>query len=208
MTTNSGWGTPSSNIAVINAAEAATFAFAFSDSTSKDSAVVSTLPAAGYTVQVAGKSGDTGKTIAEVYDNTPPGTYVLTTPRMVNLSCKIQVAASGSLTAGFTIGGTTSKSVLVRAAGPALAAFGVSGTMPDPQIQLFSGTTQIAANAGWGGDPQLAAAMASVFAFSFPSASSKDSALLVTLPPGSYTAQASSVSGTVGITIVEVYEVP
>ena len=72
----------------------------------------------------------------------------------------------------------------------------------------FSGTTQIAANAGWGGDPQLAAAMASVFAFGYPSTTSKDSALLVTLSPGSYTAQASSVSGVSGTTIVEVYEVP
>ena len=80
--------------------------------------------------------------------------------------------------------------------------------MPDPQLQLFTGSTQIAANAGWGGDPQLTAAMNAVYAFLYTNPSSADSALLVTLPPGTYTAVASSVSGTAGITLVEVYEVP
>jgi len=47
-----------------------------------------------------------------------------------------------------------------------------------------------------------------VYAFLYTTPSSADSALLVTLPPGSYTAQASSVTGTAGITLVEVYEVP
>ena len=39
-------------------------------------------------------------------------------------------------------------------------------------------------------------------------ADSKDSALIVTLPPGGYTAQVSGVGGTTGIALVEVYEVP
>ncbi|MBI4622198.1 MAG: immunoglobulin domain-containing protein [Verrucomicrobia bacterium] len=39
-------------------------------------------------------------------------------------------------------------------------------------------------------------------------ANSRDAALLMTLPPGSYTAQESGVGGTVGVAFVEVYEVP
>jgi hypothetical protein len=50
--------------------------------------------------------------------------------------------------------------------------------------------------------------MNAVYAFLYTNSSSADSALLVTLPPGTYTAVASSVSGTAGITLVEVYEVP
>ena len=37
---------------------------------------------------------------------------------------------------------------------------------------------------------------------------SKDSALLVTLQPGNYTAQITGVSGSTGLALVEVYEVP
>ena len=57
------------------------------------------------------------------------------------------------------------------------------------------------------GDPQAAAVMASVFAFSLPLAS-KDAVLLGTFNPGSYTAVASSVTGTAGVVILEIYEIP
>jgi hypothetical protein len=107
------------------------------------------------------------------------------------------------------VGGSTAKSVLIRASGPALVAHGVTGVMPDPQLTVYnSAGAVIARNAGWGGDPQLTAAMTQVYAFTYPDASSADSAVLLTLPAGGYTAQASSVSGTAGVTLVEVYEVP
>jgi RecB family exonuclease len=83
----------------------------------------------------------------------------------------------------------------------------LSVLMPDPQLALFSGSTQIASNDNWGGDPQLAATAASVGAFALPSATSKDAMLLVTLAPGQYTAQVSA-NGAAGQVIVEVYDVP
>lgn len=191
-------------------ADAATFAFPLSDPTSKDSAIVQTLPISpGYTVQVSSVSGTTGRTLGEVYDDTPAGTYTATMPRLISLSCKILIAAGSSLTEGFTIGGTTSKTVLIRASGPALVAYGVAGVMPDPQLAVYnSAGTVIDANAGWGGDPEITVVAKSVYAFSFNDPTSKDSAVLITLPPGSYTAQASSVSGVAGVALIEVYEVP
>ena len=108
---NSGWASTPGNEAAVLAADSATGAFSLTNPASLDSAVVETLVESGYTVQVSGKSGDSGRTIAEVYDNTPSGTYTLATPRLVNLSCRIQVSAGSSLTTGFTIGGATSKSV-------------------------------------------------------------------------------------------------
>ena len=149
VVSNSGWASTPSNEAAVITADFETGAFSLTNPSSLDSAVVETLAESGYTVQVSGKSGDSGRTIVEVYDNTPLGTYTLATPRLVNLSCRIEVSAGNSLTTGFTIGGATSKSVLVRASGPALKAFGVSGAMPDPQLQLFNGSTQIASDAGW-----------------------------------------------------------
>jgi hypothetical protein len=60
---------------------------------------------------------------------------------------------------------------------------------------------------GWGGNSQIAAESASAGAFSWGSAPTADSALLVTLPPGSYTAEVSGASGDTGIALVELYEV-
>ncbi len=78
---------------------------------------------------------------------------------------------------------------------------------PATQARRLSGNTASISNDDWGGDAQLTAAFASAGAFPI-SANSRDSAVLVTLPPGSYTAQVSGVNNTTGIALVEVYELP
>src|ERR1039457_7452614 len=102
--------------------------------------------------------------------------------RLVNLSCRAQVGTGGDiLIAGFAAGGqgtSGSEPLLVRGSGPALAPFGVSGTLPTPQLQLFSGGTVLGTNNGWGGNPAVASAAASVGAFSWNNATSHDSALI------------------------------
>jgi len=114
---------------------------------------------------------------------------------------------------GFVNGGSTSKTMLVRASGPALAAFGLSGLLPDPQLSLYrengnQAPTLLATNGGWSGNPLIAAAGARVGAFSWGQAATPDSALLVTLPPGAYTAQVAGASGDTGLALIEVYDVP
>jgi len=206
IASNDNWGSTAANIAAVNAADAATGAFTLPSSTSLDAALVQTLPSGGYTIQVAGKGAQVGNALAEVYDNTL--SYTASSPRLVNLSCMQQVAANSLLTAGFAISGTTSKTVLIRASGPTLTTFGVQNVMPDPQINVFnSNTTVIASNAGWAGDTSITAAQTAVGAFAFTSTTSKDSAVLITLAPGSYSAQATSASGAAGTTLIEVYEV-
>ena len=100
--------------------------------------------------------------------------------------------------------------MLIRAIGPGLAAVGItSGTLGDPQLTLFnSSSAAIASNNDWSGDPALVSAMTRVNAFNIGSPASKDAMLLLTLPPGGYTAMAAGNSGTSGLAIVEVYEVP
>jgi hypothetical protein len=74
---------------------------------------------------------------------------------------------------------------------------------------LFNASNMIVgSNSGWGGDPQLAAAANAVYAFPFTNPSSHDSAILVTLQPGSYTTQTASVTGVAGVVMIETYEVP
>jgi len=206
LVSNDNWGSTASNITAVTAADTATGAFPFSSTSSLDSAVVQSLASGSYTVQVVGNGSGVGKTLAEVYDDTV--IYTSTSPRLVNLSCRQLVPTGGMLTAGFVISGDTSKTVLIRASGPTLTTYGVTGVMPDPQINVYSGSTVIASNAGWAGDASIATIASTIGAFPYASSTSKDSAVLITLAPGSYTAQASSSSGTSGTTIVEVYEVP
>ena len=206
---NTGWGSPLSNQLAVIAADIATYATALADPASKDSALVTSVAPGGYTVQVSSVSSVSGKTLAALYDNTPPGAYTAATPRLINISCRLQVAAGGSLAAGFWIGGTTSKTVLIRADGPALLAQGVTGVMPDPQLTVYNAASNvIASNAGWGGSPALASIAASVYAQPFTDPNSRDSAIVLTLPPGGYTAAVTSVSNAAGNVMIEVYEVP
>ncbi len=203
--TNNGWA-GSSQIAL---AAAAVGAFPWANSASHDSALLQTLPTGGYTANISGQSGDTGVALAEVYDDTPIGTYTPSIPRIVNISARVQVGTGANiLIAGFVIGGSTSKTVLIRASGPALIPFGVTGTLADPMLQLYAGATLVASNSAWGGNPQISGSASAVGAFAWKFPSSSDSAILVTLPPGAYTAEISGASGDSGIALVEVYEVP
>ena len=120
------------------------------------------------------------------------------------------IGAGEVLTAGFVIGGTTTKQVLIRAVGPTFGAppFSFFGVMADPKLDLFSGQTVINSNDNWGGGTAFTTAFTRVGAFGLASATSKDAVLLVTLAPGSYTAQVSGVAGSSGLTLVEIYEVP
>jgi len=213
VASNSGWGTPASNVAIIQAADTATGAFPLTDPTTLDSALVTSLSAStgGYSVVVSGKAGDSGTALTEVYDDTTA--YTPASTRLVNLSCLTSVAANGSLSVGFVVVGSTAKTVLIRAWGPTLAAepFSQAGTMPDPQltISILGSSTVLAANSGWAGDTGIAAAAAAVGAYPFISSTSKDSATLLTVQPNNpYTVTVSSASGTAGAVLVEVYEVP
>ena len=134
------------------------------------------------------------------------------TPSISNLSTRAQAGTGGDIIiTGLNIGAGASKTVLIRATGPALAGFGVTGTLADPKLELFSGTTKISENDNWGtpvgaATPITAATFTSVGAFQL-TAGSRDSALLATLAPGAYTAQVSGIANGTGVALIEVYEV-
>jgi len=208
---NDNWGTPPSNATAVTSADTATGAFALTSTSSLDAALVTNLSSGAYTAQVSGKGTASGFALAEVYDNTPTGSYTPATPRLVNISCLEQISVGGSLTAGFVIAGSTPEQVLIRASGPTLAAapFNVSGTIADPELTVYnSSSTVLATNKGWGGSASITAANNATGAFQFVNSTSKDSAVLLTLQPGAYTVQATSASGIAGLTLIEVYEVP
>jgi len=112
------------------------------------------------------------------------------------------------LIAGFVVAGTGSEMVLVRGIGPSLSAFGLTGVLSNPQLVVKnSNGVTVASNAGWGGTLVLSNAIAKVGAFPLPT-NSKDAALLVTLPADAYTVQLSGVNETIGVGLVEIYEMP
>ncbi len=203
--TNDNWG----GTAALVAAFADVGAFAL-PATSLDSAVLQSQAAGGFTVQVAGKGSASGTVIAEVYDASGAG-RISTTPRLTNLSTLTSIAPASSLSAGFVIRGATARTVLVRAVGPTLGtAFGISGAMADPRLELFNNDTgvKIGENDNWAGTPWLVGTHTAVGAFALGGAATKDASLVVTLAPGAYSARVSGLNGRGGTAIIEVYEVP
>ncbi len=193
---------------------------------SLDAAMLVTVPSSSFTAQVSGLGASpTGVALAEIYDADTGSPAA----RLINLSARCQVGIGFNiLIAGFGISGNTNDTVLIRGVGPGLTStFGLPGTMTNPQLVLFDdgnrpgengASRAIATNAGWNTAPSLGTspvvasvqvatvqAMNAVGAFSLNNGST-DAAMLVTLPPGSYTAQLSGVGGTTGIGLVEVYE--
>ncbi|MCX6951184.1 MAG: hypothetical protein NTV51_03230 [Verrucomicrobia bacterium] len=127
--------------------------------------------------------------------------------RMLNISVRGNVGgANGSLIAGFVIGGTQPKTVLVRGVGPSLAGFGVTNANANPQVAVFSGATAIEVNNDWDNRVDLAQAAVRVGAFPL-AAGSTDAAVLAVLNPGAYTLVVSGVNDVAGQVLAEVYEV-
>jgi cyclophilin family peptidyl-prolyl cis-trans isomerase len=193
---------------LIAARSAQVGAFALTGNDSLDAAVALTSPNGSYTIQITNKEEGRGNVLAEVYDATPAADITDSTPRLINVSARAKVGDGRSaLIAGFVVAGNTPATVLVRAVGPALAAFGVDDAAGDPKLEMFRGTTFLAENNDWNGDRQVAALAASIGAFPLPLTGSKDAVLLLTLPPGTYTAQASDTDRRGGSALLEVYEI-
>jgi len=175
------------------------------------SPALSSLAAGAYTAEISGKSGDSGVALLEIYDANPAlgRTWTSGMPFLSNISTRAFVGTGGNImVGGFVLGGSTSRTLLIRASGPALAAFGVTPYLPDPQLTIFNSSgTAFAANEVWDGNPLIAAEASSVGAFSW-STTSNDSAVVVTLPPGSYSAQIEGATGDTGIALLEIYLLP
>ncbi len=197
---NDDWG------AAAGSSQAATRvgAFAF-PAGSRDAALVQTLSPGAYSAQVkAGNSAPQaeGVVLLEIYDAGGGGS-----PRLANISTRGWVGAGENLlVAGIVIAGEMRKTVLIRAIGPSLARFGVTGALEDPILRLYSGATLIYENDNWFTTALAAQAASRVGAFPL-TLPAKDSALVVTLPPGTYTAQISGVNGSAGVALAEIYEV-
>ena len=197
---NAGWGDSSTLMAAFSTLGA----FSLSPSSS-DSALLTTLTApASYTAQITSGVGGDGTGLVELYDADSGAPSV----RLINISARALVQTGQNiLIGGFGISGSTAETVLIRAVGPGMFdTFGISTALPQPVLTLYSGSTPIFSNTGWGGDATIAGTFGTTGAFPLNPAH-QDSVLLLTLPPGSYTAQVTGLNGGTGIALIEIYEV-
>jgi hypothetical protein len=173
----------------------------FAPSMASEAAIVMTLPPGAYSALVSGGDGGTGVDVVAVYEVDHPENP------LVNLSTRGHVQVGGDvLIGGVVIGGTGPQQVAVVATGPSLSALGVPGAMTDPKITLVrvSDGAVVASNDNWRTDTNAAQLQAKGFA---PS-DDREAALLVTLPPGAYTAVVSEASGKGGTAVIGVYNAP
>jgi sugar lactone lactonase YvrE len=185
---------------------------------SNDAATQATFNPGAYTAIVSSADGtQSGNAMVELYD----ADSAAPTVRLVNASALAFVGAGGRiLIGGFVMDGSGSETVLIRGVGPTLGALGVTGSLAQPWLQVFDREgTVIASIKGWGGAPTAGASsisaglqpastaiMNAVGAFSLPNGSA-DSAMVLTLPVGAYTAFVQSANGGSGVALLEIYEV-
>jgi hypothetical protein len=190
-----------------------------------ESALLVTVPPGAYTAIISGVSSGTGVGLVEVFE-----ADTNTTASLINISSRARVLTGNNvLIGGVIVEGTTPKTVLLRARGPSMggAPFNIAGTLANPNMQLYSGATVIAQSDDWQTTDPLCLSPATACGDATqisatvmdpcqpnpgqsvaPPGCSQEAALLVTLPPGAYTAIVSGISGGVGVGLVEVFEVP
>ena len=175
---------------------AALTASGFAPENAQEAAVLVTLSPGAYTAVVSGSGGGTGVGIVEVFEVDLPEVP------LANISTRGQVLTGNDvMIGGFVIQGSAPQTVIVRARGPSLADFGITNPLANPVLQLFSGQTMVAMNDNW----QSSAEAGQVLSRGFAPASPFESAILITLNPGAYTAIVTGAGGTTGVGIIEVF---
>jgi plastocyanin len=167
-----------------------------------ESAIIATLDPGLYTAVVTGKDGGTGVGLVEAYDLDQSATS-----QLGNLSTRGFVETGDKLMiGGFILGPDEAQNanVLVRAIGPSLTAFGVTDALADPVLELHDANgTLITSNDNWNSPPAP-----DIEATGLAPTNSLESAILMNLAPGGYTAVVAGNGGSTGVALVEVYRLP
>ena len=170
-------------------------------SDNRESAVIKRLSAGNYTAIIRGADGSPGIGLVELYDlsSTEPG-------ELGNLSVRADVGTDDNvLIDGLILRGGDPKRVLFRALGPSVQANGtpVPGTLQNPSMELFDGNgMRLGNNDDW----EDAANADEIQDTGLAPPDDRESAILVTLPSGNYTAVVRGVNRSTGIALAEAYK--
>ena len=166
-----------------------------------ESAILQILPPGNYTAVLSGKNGTTGVGLVEVYDISP-GVFA----ELTNVSTRGFVGTGDNvMIAGIiTSGGNGSTQIVVRGLGPTLASppFSIAGALADPVVTLVDQNGMVVkTNDNWKNTQQVA-----IEATGLAPPNDLESAMVVTVATGQYTAILSGKNGGTGIGLVEVYK--
>jgi hypothetical protein len=162
-----------------------------------ESALLATLAPGNYTARLSGASSSAGIGKTDVID-----VDASSSSRLDSISTRAVVAqGERPLVAGFVINGPGSRRVIIRGMAPSWAQY-IDGTMMDPTLQLRDGNgTPLVFNDDWA-DTQQSDVEASFLA----PVDSRESAIVATLAPGSYTADLIGACGAGGFAIIDVHD--
>ena len=135
-------------------------------------------------------------------ENGGSGTPTPAPARNLNISTRGKVQTGDQvMIAGVVVTGSQSKKVLLRALGPSLAAAGLPNALPDPALELHEADGTVIRNGDWRATQQ-----AEIAATQLAPINDKESAMIVTLPPGAHTAIISGQNGETGTALIEAYD--
>ena len=161
-----------------------------------EAVVVASLAPGSYTAVLRSADSTEGNALCELYDLSPGNSTVR------NISTRGEVGTGDDvMIGGFIIGGTTPAKIMVRAIGPSLAAFGVTGVLPDPVLELHDKDgSLIYQNDNWRAEQAQ-----QIIDTTIPPSDESESAIIATLAPGAYTAIVHDAGTGQGVALVEVY---
>jgi len=161
-----------------------------------EAAILQTLDPGNYTAILAGKNNTSGVGLVEVYDQSP-----VSATQLSNISSRGYVGTGNAVMIGGFISAVADTRVIVRALGPTLTQFGVTGALADPVLGLFDANgNAIAFNDNW----QQSAQAAQIQSSGFAPPNALEPAIISTRPLGNTTAIVSGKNGTTGVALVEV----
>jgi hypothetical protein len=160
-----------------------------------ESYLTAILPPDSYTAIVEGVDGTSGVALVELYDLEPG------VSRVANISTRGNIASPDDvMIGGYIVGRGDPTKVIVRALGPSLAAFGVIHPLPNPVLAIYdSDGTLVASNDDW------SSTQAQEIQATIPPTNDLESAIVVTLVAGAYTATVRDATHATGAGLFEVY---
>lgn len=161
-----------------------------------EAVIVTSLAPGSYTAILRSVDGTEGRALFELYDLAPGHSSVR------NISTRGEAGTGDDvMIGGFIVGGTEPTRVMIRAIGPSLAAFGVTGVLPDPVLELHDADGSIIyQNDNWQSDQAQ-----EIIDTTIPPTDEHEAAIVATLAPGAYTAIVHDAGTAEGVALVEVY---
>ena len=164
-----------------------------------ESALLAQLAPGAYTTILSDAGGATGNGLVELFATNPAAPA-----NPANISTRGFVQTGDDvMIGGFILDGTETRRLLLRAIGPSLGAFGIDNPLLDPTLELHDENgALISSNNNWRDTQE-----SEIAATGIPPSDDRESAIVMDLPPSSYTAIVRGANGSTGVALVEAYDV-